>query len=286
MTQIIDSHTHTWDRWPYQPPVPDPTSRARPEQLLHEMDTYGVQRAVIVSAQIDDNPENNDFVARQVERFPDRLVQFVDIDSSWSPNYRSDGAADRLREAAERWPIKGFTHYLANDDPGDWLTSAAGDALFRVAAEKNLIASIACSPHHQPAIREAATRAGTVPILCHHLAGLRVGKPDTHENLREVLNSANTPNIYIKVSGFAYCSQLEWDYPYSDTMWILRELYENFGARRLCWGSDYPVVRFFMTYQQSLEVVRTHASFIRERDRSEILGGALGRLLENAGTAQ
>ena len=35
---VIDSHTHAWKYWPYQPPVPDPESRGRVEQLLWEMD--------------------------------------------------------------------------------------------------------------------------------------------------------------------------------------------------------------------------------------------------------
>ena len=53
---IIDSHCHAWATWPYKPPVPDPESRGRVEQLLHEMDVNGVDQAVIVCAQIDHNP--------------------------------------------------------------------------------------------------------------------------------------------------------------------------------------------------------------------------------------
>ena len=30
---IVDAHCHVWERWPYQPPVPDPDARARAEQL-------------------------------------------------------------------------------------------------------------------------------------------------------------------------------------------------------------------------------------------------------------
>ena len=48
-------------------------------------------------------------------------------------------------------------------------------------------------------------------------------------------------------------------------------------------GSDYPVVRNFMTYQHALEAFRTHCTFIPEVDKAEILGGTLERLLENAG---
>ena len=34
---IIDSHTHAWLKWPYQPQVPDEESRGKAEQLLYEM---------------------------------------------------------------------------------------------------------------------------------------------------------------------------------------------------------------------------------------------------------
>ena len=60
---IIDSHTHAWEYWPYKPPVPDFESRGRVEQLLWEMDRNGVNKAVLVCARIDHNPENNDYAA-------------------------------------------------------------------------------------------------------------------------------------------------------------------------------------------------------------------------------
>lgn len=276
---IIDSHCHAWERWPYQPPIPDDEHRGKIEQLLNEMDLNGVDRAAVVCAGIDRNPENNTYIADQVQRFPDRLVQFVDLDSFWSQTHNTPGAAERLSVMIDEWPIKGFTHYLAEDESGEWLHSADGMRLFETAAENDLIASIACHPHQQPAIREIASRFPSVPILCHHLAGLRLGEEPPTEALNNVLASASVPNIYIKVSGFAYCSHTDWDYPYSDTMWILRTLYEHFGPHRMCWGSDYPVVRFFMTHRQSLEVVRTHASFIPEADKRLILGETLNGLL-------
>ena len=82
-----------------------------------------------------------------------------------------------------------------------------------------------------------------------------------------------SPNIHIKMSGFAYVSQVSWDYPHSDTHWIVRALYEHFGPGRLCWGSDYPVVRNFMTYQHALEAFRTHCTFIPENDKAENFRG-------------
>ena len=99
------------------------------------------------------------------------------------------------------------------------------------------------------------------------------------EGLNQVLASASLPNVYIKLSGFAYCAHVKWDYPYSDTHWVVRALYERYGPYRMCWGSDYPVVRFFMTYQHALEVFRKHCTFIPEAHKELILGKNLQRLL-------
>ena len=119
---IIDSHSHAWPRWPYQPPVPDDEHRGRIEQLLYEMDVQGVDAAVIICAQIDHNPDNNAYVMEQAAQYPGRFYPFADVDCVWSPTYHTPGAAGRLRGIAERWPIKGFTHYLSGKEDGSWLT--------------------------------------------------------------------------------------------------------------------------------------------------------------------
>jgi L-fuconolactonase len=280
---IIDSHCHAWTRWPYQPPVPDDASRGRIEQLLHEMDVNGVDRAAVVCAEIERNPDNNAYIAEQVACHPDRLYQIADVDSMWSPTYHLPGAADRLAAVADRWPIVGFTHYVSNDDDGEWLTSDDGLAFFRVAEERRLLASIHCQTYHHPAIRRVAERFPSVPLLIHHLGHVKATEPPqggpAHEALKEVLASARLPNIYIKLSGFAYATAVNWDYPYADTHWVIRAEYEHFGPYRMCWGSDYPVVRFFMTYRQALEAFRTHCTFIPGADKAWILGKTLEGLV-------
>jgi len=277
---IIDSHCHAWETWPYQPPAPDPDSRGRVEQLLHEMDVNGVDQALIVCAQIEHNPENNAYVAEQVARVPERLHQLVDLDSVWSSTYHAPGSAERLRALAALWPIKGFTHYLARDDDGAWLTSDEGLALFQAAADLGLLASLSCYPHQHPAIRRAAERYPEVPVLCHHLGHISASEDPPYPLLKAVLASAKLPNIYIKLSGFAYAAEVKWDFPYRAVQRIIRAEYEHFGPQQMCWGSDYPVVRFYMTYRQALEAFRSHCDFVSEADKTWILGGTLAQLLK------
>ena len=275
---IIDSHCHAWRNWPYQPPVPDPTSRASVEQLLFELDQHGVDQAVVVCARIDHNPDNNDYVAECVRRFPARLHQFADVDCSWTTTYHAPGASGRLAVAAQTYGLKGFTHYVRADDDGSWYLADAGTAFFNEAAERNLIASLALPARLQPTLREVARRFPTVPFLCHHMAGARV-EGGASALLREILASATMPNIHVKLSGFHHVSRLAWEYPYADCMPIVRALYEHFGPERLHWGSDYPVLRRAATYRQALDVVRTHCDFIPEDEQARILGGSLYDLL-------
>jgi predicted TIM-barrel fold metal-dependent hydrolase len=273
---IVDSHCHAWRYWPYQPPVPDPESRGTVEQLLWEMDRNGVDRAAVVCARIDHNPDDNDYVAAGVHRHPDRLYQIADVDCSWSETYHTPGAAERLERAVEQYRLRGFTHYVRGDDDGAWFLSDDGLAFLEKAAELRQLASFALPARLQPVLRQVAARFPSVPFLCHHMAGARVADPTL---LEEIVQSAELPNIHVKLSGFHYVSRVAWEYPYPDCAPIVQALYQAFGPERLHWGSDYPVVRRAMTYQQSLEAVRTHCQFVPEAAMPRVLGDSLYELL-------
>jgi len=277
---IVDSHCHAWRQWPYQPPVPDPKSRAIVEQLLFEMDQNGVDKAVVICARIDDNPDNNEYVAECVQAYSERLYQFADVDCYWSDTYHAPGAADRLSAAVERYGLTGFTHYVNADDDGAWYLSEEGLAFFQTAERLGQIASMALPVHVQPTVREVARRFPGLTFLYHHMGRARVAPDQFSEWQREITASAQQPNIHVKLSGFHYASQVAWEYPYPDCAPIVRTLYEQFGPERLHWGSDYPVLRRAMTYQQSLEAFRTHCQFVPEADRTRILGDSLYDLLE------
>ncbi|MBM3264162.1 MAG: amidohydrolase [candidate division Zixibacteria bacterium] len=276
---IIDSHTHAWEK--YEHPMFDYESRGRIEQLLFHMDRNGVDKAVLVCARVYENDRNNDYVYECVQQYPNRIVQFADVDCSWSNTYHVPGAAKRLEDATKRFGLKGYTHYLKDDY--DWFESPEGSAFFEKTAELRLIASLALGTGWQPALRKLAARFPSIPFLCHHMANATPREAPPYPNMNEVLKSAELPNIHIKLSGFHYQGHTAWDFPYSDTHWVVRKLYEHYGPERLCWGSDYPEVRNKMTYTQTLEVVRTHLPFVPETHKKLILGENMERLLVAAG---
>ena len=244
------------------------------------MDQNGVAEAVIVSARIEKNPDNNAYGAAAVRRYPTRLHQFADVDCAWSPEYHTPGAVERLRLAAETLPIKGFTHYVGDND--GWFRSDEGRAFFKLAAERKLIASIAMGPAWADDLGAICAENPDLVVMLHHMGGIRSTAP--RSDLEAIATLAKYPNVHIKLSGFHYAVGLEngWDYPHPSAMWIAEGLYTAFGPQRLCWGSDFPALSRAMTYKQALEIVRLHCRFLQPEDLEPILGGTLKRLLDNA----
>ncbi len=276
--QIVDSHCHAWQRWPYSPPVPDEDSRGTVEQLVYEMDRHGVAQAVVVSAAIDNNPDNVAYAALARERHPTRLHTLADVDCWWSSTYHTPGTADRLRALAELYPLAGFTHYVEDRNDG-WLRSDEAEALFALAEERRLIASIGAGPVWQADLRQLASRHPDVPVLCHILGGARAENGIDSADLAEVLASAAIPNVYLKVAGLHYTSARPWDYPWPDVIELFARLVEAYGPARLCWGSDFPASTRYCTFRQSIEAVRAHCTFLSAADLRLVLGETMLGLL-------
>ena len=171
------------------------------------------------------------------------------------------------------YDLRGFTHYVDDADDGSWFLSADGQEFLTTAAGLNQIVSIHLPVQIQPVLRRLAEQFPDTPFLCHHMAYPVTDQGPEGEALKSILESAARTNIHVKLSGFHYAAPTGWDYPHSASRYIVRALYEAFGPERLHWGSDYPVVRWAMTYRQALEVIRTHCSdIIPPPDMERVLG--------------
>jgi L-fuconolactonase len=275
---FFDSHCHAWSRWPYPPAVPDERTRGALELLLHEMDVNGVESALVVCAAIEKNSDNVEYVSRALTAHRGRLRMVPDLDCVWSESYHAPGSAMRLQRLAERHSIVGFAHYTAEENDG-FLRSDEADELFSLAEELKLIVSLGAFPSWHADLRELANRHPTVPVLCNALGGVQVADGLNSAQLAEVLASVDVPNIYLKVAGLHYLVEAGWDYPWTDVLIVFEQIVETYGASRLCWGSDFPASTRFCTYRQSLELLRSHCSFLSPGDLRKIYGENLRTLL-------
>jgi predicted TIM-barrel fold metal-dependent hydrolase len=242
------------------------------------MDAAGVDAAVVVSAALPDDLDNNEYVAGAVVLCPDQLHQFVDVDSRWSSTYHQAGAAGRLALLCDRLSPAGVSHYLAAENDG-WLLSGEGCAFFAVAARRGLMAGLAATPAWFADVRAIAASVPATPVLLNHLGLVMLDPAGCLDIVRRGAGS-ECDNLIVKVSGYYYGSEPSSSYPFADRLEIVRAFYETWGPRRMVWASDYPASAPHITYRQSLEVIREHASFIDPPDLPLVLGGTMHALLD------
>jgi predicted TIM-barrel fold metal-dependent hydrolase len=207
----------------------------------------------------------------------------VDVDSRWSSTYHQAGAAGRLGSLCDRLSPEGVSHYLAPDNDG-WLASDEGHAFFAAASRRGLIVGLAATPSWFADIRSVATSFPATPVLLNHL-GLVTMHPDGVAAGLAILRQgagSGCDNLIVKVSGYYYGSATPSSYPFPDQLEIVRAFYETWGPRRMVWASDYPASAPHITYRQSLELIREHATFIAPPDLPLILGGTMRALLDPA----
>jgi predicted TIM-barrel fold metal-dependent hydrolase len=275
---IVDAHCHIWQRWPYRQPVAAPDTHASAENLLRAMDASGVDHAVFICAAIGDNTGNVDYAFEAAALHPSRFSVFPDIECFWQPQFRTPGAPARFELALARWSFRGFAHYMAEAETGDWLTGEEGLAFFSIAARRGLIVSLFAMPHQMPAVCRLADTFPEMPILLHHYGYAGPRSAGTAGALELVCAAAQCPNVFVKFSGMGNIAGPADAFPFERLQAIPHALAEAFGPARIVWGSDWPVSGRWMGYAEALSLVRDGGA-IASADWPAVAGGTMARLL-------
>jgi L-fuconolactonase len=252
---IVDAHVHVAANW-YEPV----------ESLLAQMDRCGVARAVLV--QLLGRSENG-YQQGCAARWPDRLSSVVALDPATAD---PEAELGRLIEAGAA---------------GVRLRPDAPEPLWRAAA--SLKVPISCvgpaAAFVAPAFA-ARLAAATSPVVLEHLGGL--ARPDVGDLAAmsgPVLDLAGFPHVYLKLPGLgqlaARAPALPAEGPPFDiapAAALLREAVAGFGAGRLMWGSDYPVVSSREGYANALDWPRSALADLAAGDRDLVFGGTAERV--------
>ncbi len=279
----VDSDCHIRARWPCDPPVPDPESRAAPAQLLWPMDRGGIDRAAVICAAIGANPDNAAFALAAPEHSGGRLEVFADLECRWSADHRRPGAAGRLRAALARWPaMRGFTTGLAENEPGDWLVGPEGGAFFGLAAEGRLIASLSVLPHQVPEVARLATAPPDLAMLPHHLDIRAPRTAATPDAPGLVARAADCATVSSSPPARATSRRRRTTVPHAPRHGFRAFLQARFGPVRRVRGSDDAVLSRHMTYARTRAMVARHGPG-SVAEKAAMLGGTMGGLLARAG---
>ncbi|KAL7438319.1 hypothetical protein ACHAXM_006302 [Skeletonema potamos] len=246
--KIIDSHLHVWadeseaeSNFPYDQPPPESLQNvATPEALIEQMDSAGVNGALIV--QPINHKYDHKYVAHAIKKYPQKFKGMLLHDPSLSPKM----AVDRLEELV----LSGFVGvrfnpYLWNE--GELMSEEAGGglAVYRRCADLGLPVGIMCFKGfelHYRDILALIEKSPNTQLILDHLGFCALDERGD-EAFQQLLSLSKYPNVSVKVSAlFRIKGEID-RYPY-DKIKALRfePLLENFGPDRLMIGSDFPYV--------------------------------------------
>jgi len=267
--RIIDPHVHVWINdpnfpWPVEnanPPAEDHTA----EDLLALMDANGVEKTVLV--QVIHYRWDNSYIAHVIKKYPDRFMAVGRI------NPEDPAAADHMSMWKEEHGIHGMRLSPARDASDDWFSGPAMDPIFARAQDLGVPMLILTGPSRMPDLARILDRYPDLDCCIDHMADAHPGNP---EERRLLMDMARYPRTYVKISHTWSISKE--GYPWSDTHGLVEEVYQNFGAQRIMWGTDWPVCLSKAEYAQALSVVRDEMKFIAPEDLEWVLGKTVLKL--------
>jgi L-fuconolactonase len=264
---IIDAHVHTLPFFGLIAPFEDTGTVKR---LLHNMDTYGVDKTVMLPVIYDFSPGNNQECAQWAKEHPDRLVTLTDIAMDQS------NAAERVLRAREEFGSVGTSYYPTMPEL-NWMLEEPCVPLWEAYKSTGLVCNLQLAPPNYGVLLELVKRYPEITFVSNHL-GLPGKLDPDDETYGGLMEGAAYPNLFIKATAFYAAAATPWDFRCPQALGFFNRLVKGFGADRILWGTDWPPVERFITYRQALEIVRTCVTDISEADRAKILGENAARV--------
>lgn len=253
---LIDAHQHYWrvDRGDYAWLHDAPAALQRdflPTDLHAQRSAAKVAGSVLVQAAASEAETRYLFELARADRSILGVVGWVDFEAADAPSridallHDGAGLLLGLRPMAQDHP-----------DP-DWLSRPALDAAFDRLQEQGLTFDALVKPAQLPALQKRLQRERELRVVLDH-----AGKPDIARgrfddwaaHIREL---AALPNVHCKFSGLL--TELAPGMPVDALDPYVDHLFACFGADRLIWGSDWPVLTLRDSYAHWLELARTLA---------------------------
>ena len=265
----LDSHVHFWkynpvrDNW-IDDTMPMLKRDFLPTDIEKEIKANGIAGCIAVQAAQDE--AETLFLAKlaQDNAFIKGVVGWTDLTAS--------NAVERLQYFSEWRIVKGFRHILQSE-PEAFFTNSYFVNSLNCLAKFDFTFDLLIT-HQQVPIANALLQklSGDVKIIVDHGAKPAIRLHEIVDWKREIKKLALHPQLYCKLSGLL--TEGDWEkQPYKDVKPYLDVIVEAFGTKRICFGSDWPVMLLASKYATWMSMVEDYFSGFSAAERSDVLGG-------------
>jgi predicted TIM-barrel fold metal-dependent hydrolase len=257
----IDSHVHVWKhapRFPFAEGAHPPAEDASAEMLLDLMEANGVSRTVII--QVIHYKWDNSYLADVLKRYP---LQFQGV---CRVNPEDPAAPDRLSDLTEDNGFHGVRLSPSGNADGDWIKGPLMRPLWNRCAQLKVPMTVLAPVSRMPDIAPLIEANPGLTVVIDHQADSPLDQP---EKLDLLLALERYQRVFVKISHMWSLSKQP--YPYADAQVQVKRLYDKFGAKRLMWGTDWPISLRQLPYDKAVALFREHMDFFTPADREWIL---------------
>ena len=274
---IVDAQVHVWapptaERpwapWAesYADGVKNLSSAERspmgPDELLAEMDTVGVDRAILVPPTF--AGDDNRLALEAARRHPHRFAVMGRIDLTQRD---SDLLSTWLRTTG----MLGVRLTFHWGDQRRWLDDGTADWFWPCAQEYDVPVMV-YPPGKLGRIEDVARAYPGLRLIVDHFAlPLEVREDGIGAVIDELIPLAHYENVAVKAS--ALPSYVDERAPFPTLHPHIERVVDAFGAERVFWGSE--LTRLRCGYGDVLSLFTDHLDFLTQEQRASILGGAL-----------
>lgn len=273
----VDSHVHFWRfdplDYPWMSADMDAIKRDRlPADTRPLLDESNIDACIAVQARMQER--ETDFLLGLAQAHP-----WIAAVIGWA-----DLADEQLPERLGRWHesnrLKGFRHILQGDPAAASLVT--GEAFrrgVRLLQSHALVYEILISADQLPLMNDFCRAMDGHWLVLDHL-----GKPDIRGRqfdtwLRDVTPLAHLPHVVCKLSGIVTeANDARGAFDESHIQRYLDAALELFGARRLMFGSDWPVCALVASYAATTGIIERWSAKLSAADRDWIFGNTAIRI--------
>ena len=263
----IDAHQHFWQLAARAGGWPPPSLAAiyrdfAPADLAPLLAEHGVQGTVLVQSL--PSEDDTHWLLALAEQ-----ADFIRAVVGWTDLLALDAPAAIARLATHK-KLKGLRPMLQDLDDERWIADPALAPALRAMVEHRLRFDALVLPRHLPALLECARAWPQLPIVIDHAAKPPVAEAAFGRWREDLAQLAALPNVHCKLSGLVTEASTDWRV--DDLQPYVAHVLSVFGAQRVIWGSDWPVVDLAGGYGAWLAASESLLSHLGQQDRNDIFG--------------
>ena len=270
---MIDAHQHFWrlarGDYGWLTPALAPIHRDfGPPDLAPILARHGIARTILVQAAPTVAETEYLLAIAHATPFVAGVVGWVDFDARDAPDVVARLAADPRLVG-----LRPMVQDIADDD---WLARPAHAPVFEALVAHGLVFDALVLPRHLPRLARVLERHPALTVVVDHGAKPRIREREIERWRTDLATLATHPQTHCKLSGLVTEALPNAGpdvlVPYIDALLGL------FGADRLLWGSDWPVVELAGGYDRWREISLAALAGLSAAERAAVLGGTAERL--------